>query len=185
MIWLVQRVSLETQKTEGKDIVWEDLSAYQSFGEGGAVIKRIALYDKNTHEKLNVFEGKKEVVFSIEIQANTDILTPGIGILMNNAYGAPILGISNYLYNCQIPSLKQGDKIIVSYEFMFPNIKNGDYSFNVAVCDGTQDSNVQLHWVYDAYVIKILKSDKRNTLDFCLVLDDNDVAVNYEKIRSL
>jgi lipopolysaccharide transport system ATP-binding protein len=39
-----------------------------------------------------------------------------------------------------------------------PILPHGDYSVTVAIAEGTQEDNVQQHWIHDALVIKSLSS---------------------------
>jgi len=164
---------------EYRDIEWEKVSGCSSFGEGGAEITGVALYSKYPFKKLNLLEGSMEAAFFVDIEIRRDISSPGVGILLKDEYGNHIFTINNYMYGISLGEFLKGDRIVLEYDFHFPNLRNGSYTFTVAVSEGTQENHLQHHWVHDAYLIRTATPDIKNRLGCYLVLDD--VKASYYK----
>jgi ABC-type polysaccharide/polyol phosphate transport system ATPase subunit len=166
-------------KTIFDDIDFCDLTVYEAFGEGGAFVEGVAIYSKSPFRKLSSFAGPIEVIFFVKIRVNHDILRPGVGIMLNDEYGNHIFTINNYLYGIELDALKKDDLIVVSYEFLFPNIKNGNYTFTVAVSDGDQHDHIQHHWVHEALIIQVNKQDLKNKIGCYFILDEVKSSVDF------
>ena len=54
-----------------------------------------------------------------------------------------------------------------------PILPRGDYAVTVAVADGTQEDNVQHHWIHDALVIRSVSSSVCTGLVGIPMLDIN------------
>lgn len=137
----------------------ESVVGCSSFGEGGAKIKRVGLYSTENGEKIKVFKGGERVSFNAEIEVLDGNSSPILGFFVKDRYGNGLFGLSSALMNKELRTLEKGEQIIVAFEFDFPLLKNGDYSFTVAISEGTQDNHVPLCWIHDAYIVKIANSD--------------------------
>jgi hypothetical protein len=157
---------------KNRDIEWEDVKSCSSFGEGGAEIQKVAFYSLNPFDRLKVFEGGMRVVFLLAIDIKVEILMPIIGFILKDGYGNPIFGVNNDIYGMELKKFSSGSNILVEFEFDFPKLKNGKYSFSVAIAEGTQMNHIQHHWVHDAYLIEIVSQDIRNRQEYYLVLDN-------------
>lgn len=173
-------VTRDCADREYRDIEWERVGGCSSFGEGGAEIVGVALYSKEPFMKLKVFEGGKKAAFLVDIEIRQDILSPGVGILLKDEYGNHIFTINNYMYGINLGDFLKGDRIVVEYDFHFPNIRNGSYTFSVAISEGTQENHIQHHWVHDAYLIQTATPDIKNRLGCYLIIDD--VKASYSKL---
>lgn len=165
---------------KGSGIEWEDVSGCPSFGEGGAVIKRVSLYAKDPYRKIAAFGGGEWVVFYAEIEALQDIASPIVGLVMNNSYGQQILGIGNWMLDKEIGPLAKGDTIIAEFEMKMPLLKNGQYSFTISIAEGTEASHTQLHWVHDAYVLEIVNNNPQTNM-FYFAFREGEVNVNIKR----
>ncbi len=165
---------------KGSGIEWEDVSGCPSFGEGGAVIKGVALYAKDPYRKIKAFGGGEWVVFYAEIEAAQEISSPIVGLAMNNSYGQSILGIGNWMVGADMGPLAKGDTIIAEFEMKLPLLKNGQYSFTVSIADGTEATHAQLHWVHDAYVLEIINNNPQTNM-FYFAFREGDVNVKIKK----
>jgi ABC-type polysaccharide/polyol phosphate transport system ATPase subunit len=158
--------------TKSKEFEWEDVKSCSSFGEGGAEIKKVTFYAVRQLQKLKIFEGGIRVKFLLTIEIKIDILLPIIGLVLKDIYGNSIFGLNNFIYGVEFNKLRNGSAIVVEFEFDFPKLKNGKYSFSVAIAEGTQMNHIQHHWVHDAYLIEIVSHDIRNRQEYYLVLDN-------------
>ncbi len=165
---------------KGSGIEWDDVSGCPSFGEGGAVIKGVALYAKDPYRKIKAFGGGDWVVFYAEIEATRDIDSPIVGLTMNNSYGQPVLGIGNWMVDKEIGPMKKGDTIVAEFEMKLPLLKNGQYSFTVSIAEGTQATHTQLHWVHDACVMEVISNNPQANM-FYFPFREGDANVNIKR----
>lgn len=126
-----------------------------SFGSGGAEIRTVRLLDTEG-TPLSWIVGGENVILEIKCLAKENILRPIIGFDFKDRLGQVIFGDNTYLkYQFLSLPVEQGKTVTARFEFRLPLLPTGDYTINAAIADGTQDKHVQLHWVYDALIIKV------------------------------
>ncbi|MDR2710291.1 MAG: ABC transporter ATP-binding protein [Burkholderiales bacterium] len=125
------------------------------FGVGGAKIVSARLLDKSGRP-LTWVVGGKEVVLEIRAQANQELLRPIIGFLFRDRLGQTLFSDNTYLsYRFREPQARSGEMLTARFEFRLPVMPSGNYSITVSIADGTQEKNVQHHWVHDALIINV------------------------------
>ncbi|MFC1855226.1 ABC transporter ATP-binding protein [Thermodesulfobacteriota bacterium] len=153
-------------------IQWEDASNYAFFGEGGARINKIALYSEESNKSLRSIKGGEEVVLAFETKMIKEIKAPIFGFLLKDRYGNQVLSVNNLLYQNNFKLQKAGDTALFKFSFAFPLLKNGEYSFTVAVAEGTLLNHVQHHWINDVLQIRVDNSDRLHKSAGLLLLED-------------
>lgn len=126
----------------------------KSFGQGGAQIIAVDFYD---HEgaALTWVVGGEQVSLRIQALAHAELDAPIIGFTVKDARGQALFGDNTYLSYSDTPRYcEAGGMIEAEFSFLMPILPAGDYSVSVAIANGTQQSHVQHHWVYDAVVFK-------------------------------
>ena len=138
----------------------------------------MALYKKNPFEKAALLKGGEEVIFMVDIEAKEDIAAPIAGFVVSDELGNRIMGTNTYALGRHMKTLRKGETLTVDFEFRFPKIKNGSYTFSPAIAEGTQSDHIQHHWVHDASVVQVANEDAAAKLGWYIVLDDMRVRVN-------
>lgn len=156
----------------------ESVSHCSSFGSGEAIIEKVGLFSAKTGEKIEIIKGEERIRLLMRIKALNDIEHPIVGFVLKNSYGNSILGANSFVYEKNIKPLKKLEYSTVEFVFQFPLLKNGKYSFSVAVAEGTQNNHIQHHWVHDAYVIQIANTVAYASVDNCLLLRNIDLTIN-------
>lgn len=156
------------------------MSGCASFGERGAEIQGVALYTKEPYQKTTVLQGGERVIFYIDIQIYSTIEFPVISFIMNDEYGNHILGTKTFVEQMHIPALHKSERILGQFEFQFPLLRNGRFSFNPAIAEGTQDTRAQHHWVHDTYFVQVANPDKRWNLGWYFILNNLKIDI-YQK----
>ncbi|MCL2310452.1 MAG: ABC transporter ATP-binding protein [Proteobacteria bacterium] len=124
------------------------------FGAGGAKITSVRLLDKN-RKPLAWVVGGEEVILEIRAQARQELSRPIIGFLFRDRLGQSVFSDNTYLsYRFNEPSAHPGETLTARFEFRLPVMPSGKYSIAVSVGDGTQEQNVQHHWMHDALIIE-------------------------------
>jgi ABC-type polysaccharide/polyol phosphate transport system ATPase subunit len=167
-----------------ESIEWNNLEGCSFFGEGGAEIKRVALYLNKSQKNVNILQGGEDVVFALDIKINSDIYFPIIGFSVKDEYGNNILGINTYIYKIEVRPLFKGERIVVEFIFKFPMLKNGNYTFSPAIAEGTQENHIQHHWVHDAYVIQLLNNDIKHRIGSYLISENVSITIKEGKIHT-
>jgi len=134
------------------------------FGIGGATLLDVSLCD-GRGRTLSWIVGGEDVTLRIRARANVDMASPIIGFLVKDRLGQYLFGDNTYLSYASRPlAVSGGGYLQASFRFRMPILPKGDYSFEVAIADGSQSDHVQHHWMHDALVIKSHASSTVNGL---------------------
>lgn len=175
----IQQVVCVGNFSKKPSIRWECTDQCSSFGEGGAAIKKTSLYLKNGTEMVKIFEGGKRVVFYMEIHVKSKIENPIVGFHLSDNKGVHILGMNTAVLGHDLGVFQSGDIKVVEFEFDFPFLKIGPYSFSPAIADGSHDENTQHHWIHDAYIVKVSSKDKSQNLGhYFAIKKDYDIRLS-------
>jgi lipopolysaccharide transport system ATP-binding protein len=128
------------------------------FGLGGAEIQNVQLLDNSNHP-LAWIVGGEDVVLTIKVKALCDFSSPIIGFHFKDRLGQVIFADNTYLvYRNKAVHVSSGEVITARFSFRMPILPNGDYTVDVAIATGTQESHVQRHWVHDAIALRVQAS---------------------------
>lgn len=138
--------------------------AGSEYGAGAARIAHVGLYDGMGGEHRLTAGG--EVV---ELVIDADVLgmleAPIFGFYVKDRLGQRIFGDNTYMSYCDAPVRAQaGTRLRARFTFRMPILPNGDYSIDVAIAAGSQDSHTQQHWIHDALSFKAHESSMRHGL---------------------
>jgi lipopolysaccharide transport system ATP-binding protein len=126
-----------------------------AFGSGVARILNVSLLDAESRP-LPWVVGGEFVALKIECCATQRIMAPIVGFQLMDRLGQPLFGDNTYLsHRGRVPLVDNGGTIEAVFEFRLPLLPAGDYSFCVAIAEGTQESHVQHHWMNDALMIRV------------------------------
>jgi len=134
------------------------------YGAGAARIAHVGLYDGTGGEHRLIAGG--EVV---ELVIDADVLdvldAPIFGFYVKDRLGQRIFGDNTYMSYCDAPIRAQaGARLRARFTFRMPILPSGDYSIDVAIAAGSQDSHTQQHWIHDALSFKAHESSMRHGL---------------------
>ncbi|MBT6068516.1 ABC transporter ATP-binding protein [Candidatus Peregrinibacteria bacterium] len=160
-----------------EDVLFEDVSKCPSFGEGGAVITGVALYDPKTFEPLKILTGGENLVFAARVKALADISEFIFGFMINDSYGNHLTGMNTHLMKEKI-KMHNGEETIYRFSFTLPKFKNGRYTVTTSVAEGSQLNHLQHHWIHDAYDFQIASNEGISKLDILLNLEDIKFSKN-------
>lgn len=125
------------------------------FGTGEAKIQSVRLLDQDG-ASLSWVVGGENVILEVRCLAYKDLTRPIVGFQVKDRLGQVIFGDNTYLvYQHNPQPVGQGGELIARFEFRLPILPTGDYSFAVALADGSQDSHVQHHWLHEALIVKV------------------------------
>ncbi|MCL2296663.1 MAG: ABC transporter ATP-binding protein [Proteobacteria bacterium] len=125
------------------------------FGAGGAKIVSVRLLDKNK-KPLAWVVGGEDVILEIRAQARQELSRPIIGFLFRDRLGQSVFSDNTYLsYRFNEPTVHAGETLTARFEFRLPVMPRDEYSIAVSIGEGTQEQNVQHHWVHEALIVRV------------------------------
>lgn len=150
------REALINSSTLRNDIeVFEFKPDQAGFGAGEAKIESVRLLDLGG-APLSWIVGGEDVALEIRCLAYKNIPRPIIGFHFKDRLGQIIFADNTYLTYQNKPFPIEGHKGFAAiFKFRFPVLPSGDYCIDVALADGTQESHIQHHWIFDALSIRV------------------------------
>ena len=129
-----------------------------TFGTGGAEVLKVSFTNAKGRQ-LTVCEGGAEVVVKVSAKANHDLDLPIIGFIIKDRLGQPLIGGNTYHSYKESPLRVLAGKLVdAAFHFKLPILAVGDYSIVAAIANGTLLEHVQLHWMHDAVLFKVVAS---------------------------
>lgn len=150
-----------------------------AFGKNGATIEQVLLTD-DQNVPLSWIVGGEVVHLRIFCRAHQDIFSPIIGFHLKDRLGQMLFGDNTFLVNKNNPlSVKSEQLFSAHFCFRMPVLAAGNYSFAVAVAEGTQSEHVQHQWRHDAVIVQSVATSASagimgipmHTIELCLVDD--------------
>ncbi len=153
---------------------WINLAGLESFGSGEAHIKYASITHVNNNKSIGNLSGGEHLRVILVVYPTRDVKNAGVQLLLNNKQASTVLKINSTSYKQKI-LFKANQPNIISIEFVFPMIGNGNYTFSLAAHTWEKKKLNYLHWIHDAFHIKIFNPDPKFKQDSLLVL--NDVSI--------
>jgi len=127
-----------------------------TFGTGGAEILNVSFTNAKGRQ-LTVCEGGADVVVKVTAKATHDVDLPIIGFIIKDRLGQPLIGGNTYHSYKESPvRVRAGKRVDAAFHFKLPILAVGDYSIVAAIANGTLHEHVQLHWMHDAVLFKVV-----------------------------
>jgi lipopolysaccharide transport system ATP-binding protein len=125
------------------------------FGAGEAKIESVRLLDQD-EAPLSWVVGGEDVILDVRCLAYKNLACPIIGFQFKDRLGQIIFADNTYLaYQHRPQTVARGGELVARFEFRLPVLPTGDYSFSVALAEGSQDNHVQHHWLHEALVVRV------------------------------
>lgn len=129
-----------------------------AFGKGGACIEQVLLLDEQKRP-LCWCVGGEIVTLRVHCRARQALSRPIVGFYLKDRLGQTLFGDNTFLsYMDQPLHVEEGESFCASFCFRMPVLAAGDYSFAVAVAEGTQEEHVQHEWRHDALILTSVTS---------------------------
>lgn len=124
------------------------------FGDGSARITSARLTTVDGRP-ISWVVGGELVRLEVRALANCDLPSPIVGFFLKDRLGQHLIGDNSYLTYVDAPvSVLTEQSIEASFEFRMPLLPKGQYSFDIAVANGTQLEHQQAEWLHDAIVLE-------------------------------
>jgi ABC-type polysaccharide/polyol phosphate transport system ATPase subunit len=137
---------------------WMDLGNLPSHGEGGALIKRMAIWNSGTRRNHLVFSGGEECEIFLDIEVHRLLNLPIVCADFRDKKGNLVFGLNTHFIGPSMPEMPAGKQVIVNFKFKMPLLLIGEYSILFAIVDGTPASHILCHAIYEAFIINLISS---------------------------
>ena len=129
-----------------------------AFGKGGAVIERAVLTDE-AGKNVSWIVGGETVAVHVLCRANQELFNPIVGFSLKDRLGQALFGENTHVAYMDNPlRVSPGRLFSAAFTFRMPYLAPGDYSFVVAVAEGTQNEHIQHQWIHDAIMIRSMNT---------------------------
>lgn len=109
-----------------------------------------------------VFEGGEKVRMLIRAKAHEALLSPILGFIVKDRLGQDLFGENTLPFTATSPCpIKPGQEFTGEFVFRLPMLPNGQYVVMASVADGDLYTNVQHHYLHDAFIINVSSSKIR------------------------
>lgn len=174
--------SIEESKNDLKKSLattkWNDISKLKSGVFGETIIEKIA-FKNETKPEANVLKGGENIRVLIVIRNSVPLNNPGFHLMIDGKHGATIFKINSYAFGKTL-KLKENASNLISIDFKFPIISNGQYTLSLSIFDKIKGEPILLQEAFDAMIIKVDNDSPNYRQGAILVL--NDVIINEDVI---
>lgn len=134
------------------------------FGAGAARVIDVQLLDgEGKVHRLTAGGEVADLVIEVEVLKPID--APIFGFYVKDRLGQRLFGDNTYVSYREKPIHAQpGTNLRAHFRFRLPVLPSGDYSIDVALATGTQESHTQQHWIHDAISFRASESTMRQGL---------------------
>lgn len=123
-------------------------------GNGQARIYQCGFFDQNGNLVENVNPGD-EVTCAIRIHFLKKAQHPILGLAVRDRLGNDIIGINSQTLRIELPAAEGRQEY--RFSFVIPELNHGEYVVSIAIANGYQGDHIQMCWVDDALVFKVLQ----------------------------
>jgi lipopolysaccharide transport system ATP-binding protein len=157
--WKDQRLSLINQSTLRNDLEIFQFKPGSNafFGDGGIELLSIVLEDE-AGSPLSWAVGGEFVQLRVTARSSVELDQPIAGFYLKDKLGQTLFGDNTYLSRSPGLTVKPGQCLSATFAFPMPTLPVGDYSFDVAIANGTQERHTQHYWGHDVLLIRSVSS---------------------------
>lgn len=146
-------------------------------GDGGANVEAVGFFTEE-NKKITILNSSEKVKIVFQVSTKVRIEKPFFAFQIINRTGLRITGSNTYLQNLKINSLDIGNRVLVSFSFLFPEIENGSYLIAIGIADGTVDKHIRHQFISDAYEFQFSSSSLLQKQAVILKLDKCKALIN-------
>jgi hypothetical protein len=124
------------------------------WGNGQAEILGIQLLDPQGNVCESIDHGKS-LILRVSVRFNEAISQPILGFVMRNRLGEDIGGTNTSAEGVTLPPAPPSQIYTLDFHVQLPILQPGNYSFSVAVANGTHEDYVICDWVENAIALEL------------------------------
>ena len=166
----------ESNEISSEDEIENITSAATSFGTLNAEIIGANIFKESS--KVSVISGGELINLIVKIKVNKNIKMPILGFIIKDRLGNEMAIVNTEFANFKLNEFMDDQILKYKWSFHFPKLKDGAYSLDLAIGEGTYENHIQHHWINDALIVEV-RNKKRYSYaqGFCFI--DN---IEFENI---
>ena len=125
---------------------YRNFQEVKRFGTGRAEIVEFNVLDSNGNPS-NFAHPGDQVCLVIKSIAFDQVNRPIVGIMVYDRLRTEIAGFNTYQLKTEVPAISKGTVLEVKFQFLWPELKGGNYTLEAAFAEGSQDSHEMLDWL--------------------------------------
>lgn len=125
------------------------------FGNGDAEVLGIGVYD-DQGRRVNSAQGGQTILLRISVRFRKEVQSPNIGFLLKNRLGLYLTGTNTLMEGAPIPPQAKESACTAEFRLQFPFLSAGNYSFALAIADGTLENYAICDWIENAFVLEVI-----------------------------
>ncbi|MEK3675529.1 ABC transporter ATP-binding protein [Paenibacillus sp. FSL R10-2771] len=127
----------------------------QAFGNGDGFFETLRLIKLDTGRESVTVSGGDKVAIDFTIKINNEIDMPILGFTLKDALGNSVIVTNTHFEKVMLEPLKTGQTYHYQFTMEFPHLRNGKYSLDIALANGTYQAHEQIQWINDALIIVV------------------------------
>ena len=125
---------------------YQNFREVKRFGTGRAEIVEFHVLDSIGNPS-NFAHPGDDVCLVIKSIAFDQIDRPIVGIMIYDRLRTEIAGFNTYQLETKVSAISEGTALEVKFQFIWPELKGGNYTLEAAFAEGSQDSHEMLDWL--------------------------------------
>jgi homopolymeric O-antigen transport system ATP-binding protein len=125
------------------------------FGNGNAEVLGIGLYDEQAR-RINSAQGGQTILIRISVLFRKAVQRPNIGFLIKNRLGLYLTGTNTLMEGVPVPPQAKESVCTAEFRLQLPLLLAGNYSFTLAIADGTLEDYAMCDWIENAFVLEVI-----------------------------
>jgi len=159
---------------ESKRLSMKPIVSYDGrIGGVSGEILSFCLTDSGGQERA-VFYGGDRVSMQILIKCNMDAEMPVAGISIKDLYGSEILRSNSDIVGSYSGMLKKGSAVLVTFNFVLPDLRKGSYSVSAGFGSGTTDNCLMFDYIEN---ITVFEMENKGV---CLGMLDIPLTISFD-----
>lgn len=127
----------------------------QAFGNGDGYFETLRLLNLDTGKEAVSVSGGDKVGIDFTIKINNEIEMPILGFTLKDALGNSVIVTNTHFEKVLLKPLKKGCTYHYQFKMEFPYLRNGKYSLDIALANGSYQAHEQIQWINDALIIVV------------------------------
>lgn len=127
----------------------------QAFGNGDGFFETLRLINLETGKESGTVAGGDNVAIDFTLKIKRDIDMPILGFTLKDALGNSVIVTNTHFEKVTLNPLIEGQPNHFQFKMEFPYLRNGKYSLDIALANGTYQAHEQIQWINDALIIVV------------------------------
>jgi len=135
--------------------IWTIPNIDNRYGDGRARIVGVAVLN-DSGRPLSYLEPESEIAVRVTVRAEQTVEHPLIGVTLRNHLGVDFSTTNTAREGITLAPANPGEILTVEFGLKLPELYPGDFSFTVAIADGTMEAYRMCDWIDNAVILQMV-----------------------------